>query len=54
MNTRNIRVTLDNPKILRKRLGVGKECREFNEVNFLFNLSSAFANDRLSELSVVK
>jgi hypothetical protein len=49
MNTRNISLTLDNRKILRKRLGVSRECRDFNEANVLFNLSSAFANDRLSE-----
>lgn len=49
MITRNFRFILDNPKVLKKRQVLERSSADFNEVNVLFNLSSALANDRLSQ-----
>lgn len=49
MSTRTLRARLDNPKLLRKPQVLARSTDQFNEVNFIFNLSSAFANDRLVE-----
>src|ERR1700693_146625 len=49
MSTRTLRARLDNPKLLRKPQVLARSTDQFNEINFIFNLSSAFANDRLAE-----
>jgi hypothetical protein len=50
MSTRTLRARLDNPKLLRKPQVLARSTDHFNEVNFIFNLSSAFANDRLTSV----
>ena len=40
---------MDNPNVLKKRQVLERSSADFNEVNFLFNLGSAFANDRVPQ-----